>query len=134
MDHLDYLKQNSLSAALFDGDAPVASSADHGVLPMLRFFREGAIHGRTVADKVVGRAAASLAVIGGAERVFAAVGSDCGAAVLEAAGVPCFFAERVPIIRTPAGDICPMERLTEGSADAAEAVARIEAFFAAKGS
>ena len=133
MDYLKYLEQNSLSAVLFDGDAPIASSADHGVLPMLRFFREGAINGRSVADKVVGRAAASLAAEGGAERVFACVGSDRGAAVLEAAGIPYFFAERVPIIRTPAGDICPMERLTDGSADAAEAAARIESFFAAKG-
>jgi len=133
MDYLKFIKDNALSAALFCGGEAVATSADHGVLPLLRFFRAGKLRGAILADKAIGRAAASLAAEGGAVRVFALVGSDAGAEVLDAAGIPFEFAERVPVIKRPDGQTCLMERITAGSRTPAEAVRRLEAHFAEKG-
>ncbi|PLX31916.1 MAG: DUF1893 domain-containing protein [Clostridiales bacterium] len=73
--------------------------------------RESA-RGSSLADKVIGKAAAMLAVDAGIENLYAAVLSEEAEMVLSEAGIYCEFGKRVPFIqnREKTGK-CPMERI-----------------------
>lgn len=68
------------------------------------------LRGAEVADKVVGKAAAALMVIGGVHKVYAHVISESAAELLRANGIPFSFGSEVPYImnRTATGS-CPMD-------------------------
>ncbi|HKL11512.1 MAG TPA: DUF1893 domain-containing protein [Clostridia bacterium] len=73
--------------------------------------RESA-RGSSLADKVIGKAAAMLAVDAGIENLYAAVLSEEAELVLSEAGIYCEFGKMVPFIqnREKTGK-CPMERI-----------------------
>lgn len=73
--------------------------------------------GASLADKVIGKAAAMLAVDAGIERLYAAVLSEEAAEVLRWGGIPFEKERLVPFIknRDKTGR-CPMEKLAEGLA------------------
>ena len=65
----------------------------------------------SIADKVVGKGAAALMVIGGVAEVYADVISAPALALLKESGVAVSYAEVVEGIRNRAGtDICPVEK------------------------
>ncbi len=73
--------------------------------------RESA-RGSSLADKVIGKAAAMLAVDAGIENLYAAVLSEEAELVLSEASIYCEFGKMVPFIqnREKTGK-CPMERI-----------------------
>lgn len=87
-------------------------SDDFGIKPLMTFLRQDRqfFKGGVVADKIIGKAAALLLLLGGAQAVHGELMSDSAANLLEAAGVPFTFGSRVPCIenRTRTG-LCPME-------------------------
>ncbi|MGN0852288.1 MAG: DUF1893 domain-containing protein [Kiritimatiellia bacterium] len=101
----------------------VASGTGMGVAPLLDLQdrRPDDLKGAWVIDKVVGRAAAAIAVAGGAARVHGMLMSDEAAAFLKEKGVPCSSDARVPRIldRTRSG-LCPLEASVEGLSDPKE--------------
>ena len=65
----------------------------------------------SIADKVVGKGAAALMVIGGVAEVYADVISAPALALLKESGVAVSYAEVVEGIRNRAGtDMCPVEK------------------------
>ena len=67
--------------------------------------------GSSIADKVVGKGAAALMVIGGVANVYADVISAPALALLKESGVEVSYAEVVESIRNRAGtDMCPVEK------------------------
>ena len=65
----------------------------------------------SIADKVVGKGAAALMVIGGVAEVYADVISAPALALLKESGVAVSYAEVVEGIRNRAGtDLCPVEK------------------------
>ena len=67
--------------------------------------------GSSIADKVVGKGAAALMVIGGVAKVYADVISAPALALLKESGVEVSYAEVVESIRNRAGtDMCPVEK------------------------
>ena len=65
----------------------------------------------SIADKVVGKGAAALMVIGGVAEVYADVISVPALALLKESGVAVSYAEVVEGIRNRAGtDLCPVEK------------------------
>ena len=67
--------------------------------------------GSSIADKVVGKGAAALMVIGGVAKVYADVISAPALALLKESGVAVSYAEVVEGIRNRAGtDMCPVEK------------------------
>ena len=68
------------------------------------------LKGAQVADKVIGKAAASLMVLGGVERVYAGVVSEPAMALFRRADIPVEAGETVPFIenRSKTG-WCPLE-------------------------
>ena len=122
----EILEREGYTCVLRAGDA-VYTSRLRGVAPLLGWLDEGSVEpGFVAADKVVGRATAYLYRLLGAKAVYARVISDGALAVLEEAGIPAEYGERVPFIRNRAGDgMCPMEAATASSTTAEEALAAI---------
>ena len=83
-----------------------------GISPMMKFISEGRdLNGYSVADVIVGKAAAMLFTKAGIVSVHGRVMSESGKAFLETHGIPCTYdilTDR--IINRKGTDICPMEK------------------------
>ena len=97
-----------------------------GVSPLLEFHdhREpGFLKGATVVDKVIGRAAAMIAIAGGASRVHGELMSEDAKALLESRGVTVTYGTLVPrILNADRSDLCPLEKSVEGIDDPEQAL------------
>lgn len=102
------------------------SEHGRGVAPLLEFLdhREaGFLRGATVVDKVIGRAAAMIAIFGGATRVHGELMSEDGKALLESHGVTVTYGTLVPrILNADRSDLCPLEKSVEGIDDPEQAL------------
>ena len=83
-----------------------------GISPMMRFISEGRdLTGYSVADVIVGKAAAMLFAKAGIVSVHGRVMSESGKAFLETHGIPCSYDVLTDrIINRKGTDICPMEK------------------------
>ncbi len=117
------------TCVLVKGDA-VRISDKTGIRPLLDWLEEAGepLRGASVADKVVGKAAALLLVYGGAAALTAGVVSEPAAAVLRAAGIP-FEAGQVTgrIVNREGTGLCPMEERVMDTDSPAEAYRRLKA-------
>lgn len=119
----------SVAAVLADGR--ILTENGHSVRPLFKLYKENgaALQGALVADKIIGKAAASVLVAAGAKQAFAYLMSESGLLYLLQNGVSASYATLVPYIENRTGtDLCPMEKLVDGCGDAAECVRRIDAF------
>lgn len=93
-----------------------------GISPMMRFIDENKdLCGYSVADVIVGKAAAILFVKAGISAVHGKVMSESGKAYLESHSIPCTYDILTKrIINRHGTDICPMEK-TVAEIDDAEA-------------
>ena len=87
-------------------------SEKRGIAPMMNFIADGIdLSGYSVADLVVGKAAALLFVKCGIKKVFAKTLSEKGKRVLEIYGVDYEYETLTEkIINRTGTDICPMEK------------------------
>jgi len=102
---------------VYDGDKLVFSSRKDRLLPLMeyldRFAREHA--GVVIFDKIIGNAAALLAVKARCREVFSPMGSELAIQTLEKYGINYNFTRIVPTIQRADGeDMCPMEKLSIG--------------------
>ena len=104
-------------------DGKCLFSEKHGIVPMMDFIAEGVdLSGYSVADLVVGKAAAMLFVKCGIKRVFAKTLSEHAKRALELYGVDYEYETLTPkIINRDGTDICPMEKAVLGTDDIEEA-------------
>ena len=87
--------------------------------------------GSSLADKVVGKAAAALMVRGKVGHVYADVMSELALPLLSEAEIPFSYGQLVSRIVIPAGDErCPLEQIVTPAATAEEAEALLRAHFA----
>lgn len=98
-------------------------SEKRGIAPMMDFIADGVdLLGYSVADLVVGKAAALLFIKCGIKRVFAKTLSEHAKRVLELYGVDYEYETlSEKIINRDGTDICPMEKSVLGTDDADEA-------------
>ncbi|MEA4911722.1 MAG: DUF1893 domain-containing protein [Oscillospiraceae bacterium] len=119
----------SVAAALADGR--ILTENGHSVRPLFKLYGEhgAALCGAAVADKIIGKAAASVLVAAGAQEAFAYLMSESGLLYLLRNGISASYAALVPFIENRTGtDLCPMEKLVDGCGDATECVRRIGDF------
>ena len=84
------------------------------------------LKGADVADKIIGKAAASLLIQGGASRVYADIMSTPAWQFLKKYGLSVSCGRLVPyILRNGTEEMCPMETLTLDASSAEVAVSRI---------
>ena len=93
-------------------DGEIIIDDGRGISPMMRFLAEGKdLTGYSVADVIVGKAAAMLFVKAGIVCVHGKTMSESGKAYLDTHGIPCTYdilTEK--IINRQGTDICPMEK------------------------
>ena len=105
----------------------ILTSDKRGIAPMADYITEGvALQGYSVADLVVGKAAAMLFVKAGIVSVFARTLSVGGKAILEKYGIACDYDVLTDkIINRDGTDLCPMERAVADTEDIEEGCALI---------
>lgn len=107
----------------------VFTSSDRGVKPLLHLLEDekGFLDGASVADKVIGKAAALLMVLGGIKEVHTNVISEPAVEVFEKHHIPYFYEEKVKRIINRKGDgLCPMETLCMDVEEPSEAFEKIK--------
>jgi len=99
-----------------------------GVSPLLRLYDRdrAALRGGIVVDKVIGRAAAAIAICGGAEFVHGEIMSEDARSFLKDNGIPssCTLPVRRILNRKRDG-LCPLEKSVEGITEPAAALAAL---------
>ena len=101
----------------------VAQETGRGIMPIMKLLSDGKLAHALVVDKVVGRAAAAICIVGKAKRVHAMMMSVEAAALLKAHGVEVGADKTVPkILNRDLTDSCPMEQTIDGIEDPSEMV------------
>lgn len=114
----------SLVVCSTDGEQSVHNQA--GVRDLIRLLDYDAdrLRGAVVADKVIGRAAASLMVIGGVSEAYGEVMSRAALPFLHDAGIRCSWGTLVDAIADPDDGRCRLEQIVL-SADTPRAAERL---------
>lgn len=129
---MNILMTGGYSCVIRNGDK-IRTFTKRGVADLYHLLQDEPdfLNGAMVADKVVGKGAASLLILGDVRRVCALVMSDSALALLRRAGVETDCGEKVAYIRNRAGTgYCPVESLCAQAATAEEALPLIERFLA----
>ncbi len=114
----------------------IRSFDGRGVADLYRLLTEepATLRGASVADKVVGKAAAALMALGGVRELHADVISEAAFPLLATQGVHVSYVRRVPGIRNRSNTgPCPAEASCEGCRTAEECLVRIREFIEKQG-
>ena len=104
-----------------------------GVRPLLQLLENSpeTLHGAVLADKIIGKAAAMIAVLGGVAAIHTLTASESALAFLETAGIPAAARRTVPYIVNRTGDgMCPLEQTVREVEDPAAALPLLKATIA----
>ncbi len=109
-----------------------ARASGRGVLPLLKLLDDGHLRHSLVVDKVVGRAAAAVCLVGRARRVHGLLMSEEAKSLLAAHDVPATADRLVPkILNRDQSASCPLEARVAQEADPQKMVAALRAFLGA---
>lgn len=122
------LHNEKLSCVVFKGDENYIST-DSGIKPLMIFLRQDKnfFKNAVIADKIIGRAAALLMILGGVEQVYGEVMSETAIEVLKENNIIYKYGETVPYIknRTDTG-MCPMEETVKDISSPEKAFIELE--------
>ena len=125
------LAEGGYTCVVASGGSVIFTSTDRGVKPLVEYYHRFAGERRqdaALADKVIGRAAALLAILAGIPELYTGV-SIAALEELEKAGIPAGYETKAEAIRNRAGTgLCPMEQLSQGVTTPEEMLARVEQF------
>lgn len=130
MDELVRILQDGNHSLVVAGDG-IRTFNGRGISDLYSLLTEHPdwLRGASVADKVVGKGAAALLILGGVRELFAGVISRSALGLLEDSGISFRFAEKVPYIINRKGDgLCPVEALCKDCKTAAECLPFIQGF------
>jgi hypothetical protein len=125
------LAEKGLSLVIAKGGRVVFETDDYGVRGLVRAIDTygAGLNGSSVADTVMGKAAAMLCLQAGVQAVWAGLISEGGMRVLQDAGVYFEFGQSVPeILNRERSATCPFERLTANCNTPEETFKKIKAF------
>lgn len=89
----------------------ILTSQKRGIRPILEHWEAGRLAGASVADKIIGKAAAMLLILGGAREVYGQVMTEEAHQILTEAGIKASFGCLTDHITNRTGDgLCPMEQ------------------------
>ena len=123
------LKEEQKSCVILSEDGAVRCSDAIGIKPLMVELRADrkAFQGSVIADKVVGKAAALLAVLGEVQAVFGRVMSEGAVSIFAKHQSPYQFETLVPYIENRTKDgMCPMEETVQLVEDPEEAFEALE--------
>jgi hypothetical protein len=123
------LTQNDLSLVIVKNGQTVFETKKQGVSGFLQAIEtlDQNLAGASVADKIVGVAAAMLCAYSKVSSVFALTVSESGLGALEENNILCLFEKKVEnILNRDKTDVCPFEKLAIGSKTPAEAFTKVK--------
>ncbi|MBO5902499.1 MAG: DUF1893 domain-containing protein [Tidjanibacter sp.] len=123
---VELLRSGDYTIAILTSSGEAVTSRERGVTTLMRLLadRPEVLRCAVVADKVVGRAAAALFVVGGCRRLHTAVLSRAGEEMLQGSAVEYTYDTLTEAIINRRGDgFCPMEMATAEAATAEAAYA-----------
>jgi len=129
------LNQKNLSLVIAKRGRVLFETKTHGISGLLDAIKKlgNNMVESSIADRIVGRAAALLFVYSGVVAVFAVTASDDGIEVLKGHNIFYEFLSRVPrILDSKKVDVCPFEKLASGFSDPKEAYEELRARCAPK--
>jgi len=129
------LKQKNLALVIAKKGKVIFETSLHGIGGLLKAIEEldQEMKGSSVADKIVGKAAALLCIHVGVITVFAVTVSEKGIQTLKDGNVSCQFKNRVPhILNLKRSDICPFEKLVSDISNPKEAYEKLRSLAAEK--
>ncbi|MDK2901292.1 hypothetical protein H0A61_02676 [Koleobacter methoxysyntrophicus] len=125
------LCDSSLSVVLVKDGKILAKRTEKGIIPILSIIEDmkTKLDGASIADKVLGKAAAVLSYNAGIKHFFAKVISERALKYLEQKGAYVEKGKVVQyILNREQTDLCPIEKLTGDSEDPVELTRKIRAF------
>lgn len=108
------LIQKNLSLVIVNNGKVLFETESHGIGDLLKAIHKlgNNVKGSSVADRIVGRAAALIFVFSGVKAVFAVIASDGGIEVLTKNAVFYVYKKRVAnVLNFAKTDVCPFEKL-----------------------
>ena len=131
-DELIWILQDGNHSLVVAGDG-IRTFDGRGISDLYDLLTEhpGWLRGASVADKVVGKGAAALLILGGVRELFAGVVSTSALGLLKDSGIPVRFSQEVAHIVNRKGDgVCPVETLCKECTTAAQCLPLIREFVA----
>lgn len=125
------LEQNDLTIAIVKEGKIIFTSTDKGIKPMYTAVLElkEELRGASVADRVIGRAAAILCKYADIKELYAKLISDEAIKVLKNSSISFFYEESSPYIKNrDKTDMCPVEKLSQDVNSPEELIQRISEF------
>jgi len=126
---LDMLNEQCLSLLVFNRDS-LTTHANRGIQDLLQLISEQPerLKGAVVADKIIGKSAAAIMIVGGVKQVHTNIICTPARELFEANGVQVFANEEVPMImnRNRSG-MCPMDTQINEVESVEECVAILQA-------
>lgn len=81
------------------------------------------LKGALIADKIIGRAAAAVLIVGGVKELYTDIISDTAMELLKGADIRVSYGKKIEYIQNRKGtDLCPMEKACKGVESAMEAI------------
>jgi hypothetical protein len=128
---IEILNQGNYSCVIGKGDE-IRSFTRRGVIDLFELLNgtdSDFLNGASVADKVIGKAAASLLILGGVKEIYAGTISTIALDFLHKNGVNAIFSNEVPHIVNRAHDgWCPLETATFHASTPTESLSAITEF------
>ncbi|MBE6193013.1 MAG: DUF1893 domain-containing protein [Rikenellaceae bacterium] len=131
MDSLIEILHSSACSCVVRNKGRVERYYNRGVKDLYTLYTADSqlLSGADVADKVVGRAAAAIMILGGVRRVYADTISQLALELFAQNNVEISYNQVVPyIINRAKTDLCPLERATKDLESLEDIFAAIEAF------
>ena len=129
---IDLLHQQECSLVVCSASGAVTTYNKKGVRDLIWLLdnQRELLYGASIADKVIGKAAAGLLVQGGVREVYADVMSQMATPLLSDAGIDYSFGELVEHIVIPEGDNrCQLERIVSEAQTAGEVESMLRQHF-----
>ncbi len=124
---INLIKEETATCVVIKDRQIVKTISGQGIAPVIDLYEQDALRGAFVADKIIGKAAAMIMVLGGVEEVYGNVMSRAGKEFLEAHNVKVSYGQVIDAISNRAGDgICPMERTVMNIEEPEEALTALK--------
>ncbi|KPU26873.1 hypothetical protein TR13x_08180 [Caloranaerobacter sp. TR13] len=127
----EILFEKNYSLAIVKNGEVVFVSKERGIKPLLSVVleKEEAIKGASLADKVIGKAAAMLCIKAGFRSIFADIVSENAVKVLKEYNIKYEYNTKVQyILNRDKSDMCPVEKIAQRHEDTVKLIENVKKF------
>ena len=127
---IEKIKQEGTSCIVIREGVIIHEADGRGVAPLLNLYHESPqlLFGATIVDRIIGKGAAMILVLGGVRRVYGELMSEAGRRYLDDHGIDVTYGRCIDVIKNRKNDgMCPIEQSVidiDDPADGLEAIIR----------